>query len=440
MAQAILPARGETASEPMPINRPAEDVREISLASIEPPPFNPRRDFDEDELLALGESLAGDGVGLLQPIVVRPTKGRRFQVVAGERRFRASIAAGRKTITCTVRELDDRGAAEVQLVENFQRVDLNPVEIAVALRVLCEMGHTESSLAELLQTDESLIGARLSLLALPDEWQARVRRGKISELQAEYLVPWADRGQVLAEMAKLADDGGADMPLTQWKHRLTSTVLALSRSMDPADPDGPQFELSPETVARLDVVQLELSPGKSVKRAMCCGLWDERQDRADRPEPEPAGESSAADRSNGNGKPRAERREAIPQRPKSVVRYGEPVAPTAAETEAEWQRRVREWKAAFLRRLCREAIDAAHPSELPGLADALGVDVAERWRLRRDFLELFTGGRLEDLAGELGVDVSACTDDRERIAVLLACAPQRPPLAFSEATEPRPAA
>ncbi len=113
-AEAILPARGVSASEtdPMPINRPAEDVREISLASIDPPAFNPRRQFDEADLQALAESLSGDGVGLLQPLVVRKVKGSRFQIVAGERRYRAAQKAGRKTVTCTVRDFSDRAAAE----------------------------------------------------------------------------------------------------------------------------------------------------------------------------------------------------------------------------------------------------------------------------------------------------------------------------------------
>jgi ParB/RepB/Spo0J family partition protein len=398
----------------MPTNSPANDVREIALSLIDPPPWNPRRDFDEAALERLSETIALESVGLLQPIIVRP-HGKRFQVVAGERRYRAAARAARQTMRCTVRSLDDRESAEVQLIENVQRESLNPIETAIAFRVLCQMGHTESSLADLLQADEAHIGARLSLLSLPDEWQSRVRRGRITALQAEYLVPWATRSQVLAEMAKLAEIAG-DVPLTEWRRYLASAVVAVSRSMNPEDADGPRFELSAELASGLDVVHVELSPGKLIKRAMNAELWDELQGRAEQPELQAP---SAAVLRTGN--------ETAPKRRRA--------RPLAGRTES-FTARLLDWKATFFRRLCSDAIKAAAPSELPGLADALGVDVAAHWQLRRDFLELFVGGRLEDLAADLGADVSACTDDSERIAVLLALAPRQLPRAFLDAAGP----
>ena len=116
MAIAILSAADDSASHPMPINRPAEDVREISLSLIDPPTFNPRRDFDQADLDQLAESLANCPTGQLQPVIVRK-RGKRFQIVAGERRYRAALQAGLKTLTCSVRELDDKQSAEVQIVK-----------------------------------------------------------------------------------------------------------------------------------------------------------------------------------------------------------------------------------------------------------------------------------------------------------------------------------
>jgi ParB/RepB/Spo0J family partition protein len=424
VAQAILPSRVDSASDPiptsgaspetvgpnaaMPINRPAENLREISLASIDPPAFNCRRDFDEADLRALGDSLSdAEGIGMLQPIVVRP-RGKRFEVVCGERRYRAAVASGRKTITCTVRELDDRQAAEAQLVENVHRKELNPIELAVACKVLCELGATPDSLASLLGTDERSIDGRLALLSLPDAWQARLRRGEITPAQAEYLVPWADRPQVLAEMEQQI---GKDLPLSEWRHRLTAAAMLCTRSMDPVAADGPHFELDDATVDRLDVVKVELQPGRFVKRAFAAAIWDDLQDGAD----------SGATHESPCERPTASRKEAVgrrsaPRRQAKPLRYGDAVA---ADDEEEFRARVDEWKSAYLRRLCCEAIEATQAEQLCELAATLGVDLAAVWKLRRDFLELFGGGRLEALADELGVDVSMCQGDSERISVLL---------------------
>jgi hypothetical protein len=206
--------------------------------------------------------------------------------------------------------------------------------------------------------------------------------------------------------------------------------------MDPSDPDGPQFELSADNVRRLDVATIELQPGKSARRAFAVEIWGVLQDdAADRCDSEPAAALGGNGRTNGhaNGKSHA----AAPRRAGKppVGNFGEPVLLDAEADEADFNRRLREWLAAYLRRQCIDAITAATPFQLPGLALALGIDVEAAWRLRRDFLELFAGERLEALAADLGADVSMCRDDRERIAVLLSTSPKTVPAVFREALE-----
>lgn len=435
-ANAILPRFADSASESLtPINRLVDDIREISLSLIDPPAFNPRRDFDEADLEQLATSLSADGVGLLQPLLVRPRGNRRFEVVAGHRRYLGAIRAGLKTVVCSVKDLDDKAAATAQLCENICRRDWNSVECAVALKVLCDLGCTTAELAELAGTEERVIGDRLAMLDLPDVIQSRIRRGEISVEQALCLVPWMTRCvQVVEAMATK----GTDVPLSHWRHEITSAAMTLSRSMNPNAPDGPRFDVA-ANLSRLQVLTVELQPGKSLKRSFATGIWDELQDQADRDESEPPasvrlpeptnGKRAAAERTGAstspprNGKPSADRRSDTPSSPAGPAacagRFGEPVLQSADSREQDFRKRLDDWKAAYLRRLCREAIDTAPALKLREMADALGVDVCATWRLRRDFLELFGGGRLECIAAELGVELSHCNTDGERAAVLL---------------------
>jgi ParB family transcriptional regulator, chromosome partitioning protein len=424
MATAILPAAAISASDPMPINRPAENVRDISLSAIDPPTFNPRR-FDQADLDQLAESLADCPTGQLQPVIVRK-RGKRFQIVAGERRYRAALQAGLKTLTCTVRELDDKQAAELQMVDNVQRRELDAIELAVGFKVLCDLGHTAESLAGLVGAEERVINNRLALLSLPDDWQRRIREGKLTAAQAEYVLPFADRPEVLDALRTVP---ATELPLCEWKHRIVSAAMAVSRSMDPESPDGPQFALSADNLRRLDVVTVEIQPGKTVKRAFACAIWDCLQDDAERHGPEPVPFHAGNGRANGKAPVAAARKAVSP----SQGNFGEPVLLGAEADQADFNRRLREWMVAYLRRLCTDVINSATPFQLPALAALLGVDVEANWRMKRDFVELFAGERLEALAADLRANVEMCRDDRERIAVLLALSPKAVPTVFREA-------
>ena len=138
-----------------------------------------------------------------------------------------------------------------------------------------------------------------------------------------------------------------------------------------------------------------------------------------------------------NGKPAAARKATKPV----PGNFGEPVLLGAEADEADFNRRLREWMAAHLRRLCMDAVASATPFQLPALAAALGVDVEASWRMKRDFVELFAGARLQALAVDLGANIEMCRDDRERIAVLLATSPKAVPTVFREAllaADPKP--
>lgn len=147
---------------------------------------NPRRNFDETALLELTRSVRNQGV--LQPIIVRRW-GSRFQVVAGERRYRASVAAGLKEIPVIVREFDDKETLEVALVENLQRENLNPIEEAETYkRFLTEFKYTQETLANFLGKDRTTISNTVRLLKLPDEVRDLLVEGRISQGHARAIL------------------------------------------------------------------------------------------------------------------------------------------------------------------------------------------------------------------------------------------------------------
>ena len=159
---------------------------EVRLELISPNPFQPRTVFDEDQIKHLSESILRDG--LLQPLVVRK-KGGRFELVAGERRFRASLLAGVEKVPVYIRTLDDQKMLELALVENVQREDLNAIEKAKAFsRLAREYGWSQESIAGSVGLSRSSVANFLRLLDLPVEIQEVVSRGTISMGHARALL------------------------------------------------------------------------------------------------------------------------------------------------------------------------------------------------------------------------------------------------------------
>lgn len=172
----------------------------LGLDQLEPGTYQPRRNFDRESLRELAESISTHGV--LQPIVVRPKPGAdgRYEIVAGERRWRASQIAQIHEVPVIVRELNDQQALEVGLIENLQRQDLNPVEEALGYRRLMdEFGHTQEKAASILGKSRSHVANTIRLLTLPTRVIDMLRDGRLSAGHARTLVS-ANNAEALAEM------------------------------------------------------------------------------------------------------------------------------------------------------------------------------------------------------------------------------------------------
>ena len=162
-------------------------VTEIPLRLIDANPHQPREDFDPTELDHLAESIRRHG--LIQPIAVRLTRDNRYQIIAGERRTRASLRAGLEMIPAYVRDTDDEGMVEMALIENIHREDLNPVEIAVSYqRLLEEVGLTQEELARKIGQNRTTITNYVRLLRLHPDVQTALRARQISMGHARALL------------------------------------------------------------------------------------------------------------------------------------------------------------------------------------------------------------------------------------------------------------
>jgi ParB family chromosome partitioning protein len=173
-------------------------VVRLPVADIAPNPGQPRRQFDEAAMAELTASVKAHGV--LQPILVRPHAGRH-QIIAGERRWRAAQAAGLHEVPVVIRRLDDGQVAEIALIENIQRADLNAIEEARGYqKLIAEFGHTQAVLADIVGKSRSHITNLLRLLDLPASVQALVESGALSMGHARTLVGAAN-AEELAERA-----------------------------------------------------------------------------------------------------------------------------------------------------------------------------------------------------------------------------------------------
>jgi len=159
----------------------------VPLAVLKPGRFNPRRNFPEAQLKELAASIRERG--LVQPLVVRPSSDNTYEIVAGERRWRAAQLANLHTVPVIVRALTDHEAVEIALIENVQREDLNAIEEGEGYKVLIEgHGYTQEDLAKIIGKSRSQLANTLRLLKLPENVQEMVRSGKLSAGHARPLV------------------------------------------------------------------------------------------------------------------------------------------------------------------------------------------------------------------------------------------------------------
>jgi ParB family chromosome partitioning protein len=204
-----------------------DDLRNVPVELIAPNPRQPRRSFDEDALLALASSLRERGV--LQPVLIRPVAGGTYELVAGERRWRAAQLAGLETIPALVRARDDAESLEAALIENMAREDLNPVEEARACAALVEeLGLTRESVGLRVGRSRVAVTNLLRLLDLPDEVLELLERGDLSEGHGRALLLAGDH----ADRRRLARSAVAD----GWSVR---TLEARAREANGPPADAP---------------------------------------------------------------------------------------------------------------------------------------------------------------------------------------------------------
>lgn len=172
--------------------RPAVNPdRMVPIEFVGRNPRNPRRYFDESELQDLASSIRQHGI--VQPVVVRTIADNRYEIIAGERRWRAAQLAGLTDIPVIIRDVDDRTALEIAIVENVQRSDLNPLEEAMGYELLiADHGYTQNDLGEIIGKSRSHVANSLRLLKLPEPVRDMLASGSLSAGHARALIPTSD--------------------------------------------------------------------------------------------------------------------------------------------------------------------------------------------------------------------------------------------------------
>ena len=268
---------------------PRSGLASIPVARIEPLPGQPRQIFDDDALDDLARSIAQRGV--IQPVIVRPLERKgRYQLVAGERRWRAAQRAKLHEIPAIIRDLDQREVMAIALIENIQREDLNPIEEARAYQHLAdEEGMSQAEIAELVDKSRSHVANHQRLLALPAKVIAYVERGQLSMGHARALIG-DDAAEMLAEEAvtrnlsvrdvekRVRSKGGASgrassaKPSKSGSHesediaaveRHLEEFLGMSLKIKPdADPSSGAITIKYKTLDQLDLLCQRLTGGK----------------------------------------------------------------------------------------------------------------------------------------------------------------------------------
>jgi ParB family chromosome partitioning protein len=223
---------GEAPSAARRGEAPPDGVREVEVALIRPNPHQPRKHFDDESIEELAQSIAERGV--LQPVLLRPD-GDGFQIVAGERRWRAAQRARLHRIPAIVREIDEAATAELALIENIQREDLNAIEEAEGYRQLIERyHHTQDVVAKLVHKSRSHVANLLRLLELPDFVRQSLMRGDINMGHARAVAAAPDPAALTREIiAKGLSVRQAEARAKRAKQGPRELVLDKSRALDP---------------------------------------------------------------------------------------------------------------------------------------------------------------------------------------------------------------
>ena len=181
-------------------------ILEISVGKLDPNPDQPRQTFDDESLAQLAESIRDQGV--LQPLLVVPSAGGRYRIIAGERRFRAGRMAGLDTLPCIVKDIDVIHQMEIALIENLQREDLNPMEAARGIQALMKQcGYTQEKVSTRLGKSRPAVANLLRMLTLPDEVTEMVRDGLLTAGHARVLAGLGSREEQIRLAHRAAEEG-----------------------------------------------------------------------------------------------------------------------------------------------------------------------------------------------------------------------------------------
>ncbi len=245
--------------------RPVEEavstsaIAEIDISKIETNPFQPRKEFDQEALQELANSIKE--LGIIQPITVKKINEDKFQLISGERRFRASKIAGLKKIIAFVRDANDQGLLEMALVENIQREDLNSIEVAVTYqRLMDECNLTQEKLSERVGKKRATIANYLRLLKLPAEIQVGVRDKRISMGHAKALINIENPDAQLKVFYKIINEGlsvrGAEALVREIKFPVNKEKTKTTK-----------FELPKQYLDIRDTLKKQLSTKVDLKRS-----------------------------------------------------------------------------------------------------------------------------------------------------------------------------
>jgi ParB family chromosome partitioning protein len=202
LGQGLNALFGEEVRQVEEVNLAKEHIEELALTDLRANPYQPRRHFDKEALSELSDSIKQDGI--FQPIIVRKSSVKGYEIIAGERRFRASKLAERKTIPAIVREFKEEQMMQIAILENLQREDLNPLEEAQAYDMLMnKLGLTQEQVAKRLGKTRSYIANYLRLLSLPSEVKKMVQDKVLEKNKARALLGLKEKTQLVA-LAKRA--------------------------------------------------------------------------------------------------------------------------------------------------------------------------------------------------------------------------------------------
>ena len=230
---------------PDQMQSPRRAEQHLPVEKLEPNPQQPRMDFKQDELESLADSIRQKGV--IQPLIVRRKPGRDvYEIVAGERRWRAAQLAQLHEVPVVVRDLSDTEVLEIAIIENIQREDLNAIEEALGFRqLMTRFGHTQEKLAEALSKSRSHVANLMRLLSLPTDVQDMVRDGKLTAGHARALIGSPKAAELAAQIVA--------------KGLSVREVERLMRAQETAKPSAPRTLKGPEKDADTRVLEADLA-------------------------------------------------------------------------------------------------------------------------------------------------------------------------------------